>query len=286
MACIAVFSYLLARYRVSGVLDWRHPWRFLMMTMVVALSLLGGFRTSLACCSILFIIQFILEGLHRTRCVAIFAIVPIIGATILVPFSDKMPLSVQRCLSFLPLKIDSSVRANAEHSTQWRLEMWSILWPEVDKYFWEGKGYTASATDYFLTGEAVRRGYATDHEMMILAGDYHNGALSIIIPFGIWGVIAFLWFLAAGTRVLHLNFRYGDPELKQWNIALYAGFLTKIIVFFFIYGAVHSDMVAMVGLVGLGVSLNGGVCRKPTAQERESERVSMVSQEPVAALPG
>jgi hypothetical protein len=30
------------------------------------------------------------------------------------------------------------------------------------------------------------------------AGDYHNGPLSILIPFGLFGMIAFLWLLGAG----------------------------------------------------------------------------------------
>ena len=137
--------------------------------------------------------------------------------------------------------------------------MWQMLTPEISQHFWAGKGYTASATDYYLAVESVRRGYSQDYEMMILSGDYHNGSLSIIIPFGIWGVLAFLAFVIAALRLLYLNYRHGDPALQRINTFLLSFFITKLIIFIGVYGAIHQDIVLFAGIVGLSVSLNGGV---------------------------
>ena len=78
---------------------------------------------------------------------------------------------------------------------------------------------------------------------LALSGDYHSGPLSVILPFGIWGAIAFLWFLIAGIWALHHNRLYGDPALQTINTFLvFAVFLAKIITFILIFGALSSDM--------------------------------------------
>jgi hypothetical protein len=100
-----------------------------------------------------------------------------------------------------------------------------------------------------------------ENQGLALAGDYHSGPLSVILPFGIWGVIAFVWFLFAATRVLHANYRYGDPSLRMINTFLLAIFVARVILFFLIVGALNSDMLVFCGWLGLSVSLNGGVCR-------------------------
>ena len=90
-----------------------------------------------------------------------------------------------------------------------------------------------------------------------MVGNYHNGPLSILIPFGIYGAIAFVWFLVAGLRVLHRNWKLGDPALRTVNALLLAAFAARVVFFFFIFGSLHSDMVVFAGLLGLSVALNG-----------------------------
>ena len=105
------------------------------------------------------------------------------------------------------------------------------------------------------------RSAAESAEVAVYAGDYHSGPLSVIIPFGIYGAVALLWFLGAGVWVLRQNCRYGDPALHTINTFLLADFITRTFFFFFIFGALYSDLYHFTGLVGLGVSLNGGVAR-------------------------
>ena len=57
--------------------------------------------------------------------------------------------------------------------------------------------------DLYLTFEAARTGLISNYEGAMLAGDYHNGPLSILMPFGMFGAIAFLWLLGAGLKVLY-----------------------------------------------------------------------------------
>jgi hypothetical protein len=92
-----------------------------------------------------------------------------------------------------------------------------------------------------------------------VAGDYHNGPLSVVMPFGIWGVIAFVWLWVAGVRALYDNFRFGEESLRTVNTLLLALFVAQIVKFIFIFGALESDLMPFAAMLGLSVSLNGGI---------------------------
>jgi len=254
--------FLVMRYGVRGLIDYTRPWRLLSLVAVVGLSALGGFRSAIVLYALLLAIQFINEGLVRTRLFPVAVIAALLGFAALIPLAKHLPLSVQRSLSILQVPVSSAARFDADGSTRWRLEMWEVLKPEIPRYFWVGKGFTANATDYYLTQEMVRRGMVKDYEATILAGDYHSGPLSILIPFGIWGVLAFLWFVIASIRVLYRNYRYGAQELQKINTFLFSYFIAKLVFFLTIFGAIHLDLLTFVGIVGLSISLNGGVRRK------------------------
>ena len=108
----------------------------------------------------------------------------------------------------------------------------------------------------------------------LLVGNYHNGPLSILIPFGIYGAIAFVWFLAAGLRVLHRNWKFGSPALQNVNTLLLAVFVARTINFFCIFGSLHSDIAVFAGLLGLSVALNG-VAASPAQAEQPATGVEL-----------
>ncbi|MCX7888078.1 MAG: O-antigen ligase family protein, partial [Verrucomicrobiae bacterium] len=178
-----------------------------------------------------------------------------------VSFASKLPPTVQRTLSFLPLDIDPVIRMNADYSTEWRLQMWQSLLPTVPKYLLVGKGYAIDPT------ELSRAQYGSPGETAMgamIAGDYHNGPLTLLVPLGIWGAIAFFWFLAAAFRVLWNNYRYGDPTLHRINSFLLAYFAVRTLFYFFVFGSFPSELCLFTGTVALSISLNGGV-RQPVA---------------------
>ena len=57
-------------------------------------------------------------------------------------------------------------------------------------------------------------GLIDDYEGAILSGGYHSGGLSVLVPIGIFGAIAFVWLLGAGVKVLYCNHRYGGSEVE------------------------------------------------------------------------
>jgi hypothetical protein len=255
-AAIAIFCWLLSRYGVIGILDLSRPWRIAALLGVVIMGCLGGFRSMLLLMVAIFLILGCMERMWHSRAFLILLVGGTIAFAFLAAFANKLPFPVQRAISILPVEIDPVARLGAEWSTEWRLEMWKAVASEVPDYFFLGKGYTLSSAELALVMESTTRGYLENWAGSAMAGDYHNGPLSVIIPFGIWGAMAFLWVLYAGTRYLYKVYQDSSEELKGVNRFLLALFLARILFFFFVFGSFYNDFYHLTGILGLSVALN------------------------------
>lgn len=270
--------YILARHGIRGLFDFReswsfspirfrdgfgfnNPWRFLIFLFLLWISLLGGFRATVVILGLTFLIQFYLEGLFRSQLLPALLLVGTLLVAMCLPFVNKLPMTIQRSISFLPVEIDPVARYGAESTIEWRLRIWREVLPMVPQYLIVGKGYAINPGELNMSLDLARSSMDTA-QTALLSGDYHNGPLSLIIPLGLPGVFAFVWFLFAGFRVLLNNYRYGDPELFYINSFILAYFVGRTIFFFTIFGAFHGELMIFTGLVGLSVSINGGV-RQP-----------------------
>jgi hypothetical protein len=135
-AMLAVNCWLLAKFGIRGMLDVSKPWRLLVLLLSVGLNALSGFRSGLLFFGLLLAVQFLLEGLWKTRLLLVVVISAILGFLVILPLADKLPLSVQRTLSFLPVEINSAARLDAMASTEWRLQMWQVVSTQIPRYFW------------------------------------------------------------------------------------------------------------------------------------------------------
>jgi len=255
-ASFALIFWLLARFGTVGVFDLVRPWRLLLLLAGVVGLTLGGFRSAFLLTAGVFFILFSFEKLWRTRLSLVLLGLGLVAGIGLVGFADRLPLPVQRTLSFLPVKIDPVTRQMAEYSTEWRIEMWKSVLPEVPKYLLKGKGYSYSADDLFMTQMEGTRAGTVSYQAAAFAGDYHNGPLSVIIPFGAAGMLAFVWLLFAGSRFLYSVYREGPPELRGINRFILALFLARVLLFFFIFGSLTNDLFHFAGLLGFSVALN------------------------------
>jgi len=268
-AGMAVAFTLVARYGIEGLFDFKRLWRMALFVLAIVLCGLGGFRSHIILVGLTILLAFIFEGLARTRLMPIALLGVVLTGALTVAFSDRLPLSIQRCLALFPVKIDPMARMSAESSTIWRLEIWQSLLPQIPRYLFLGKGLTFDSNDLAMYKTLSNQQVGGDiGGELTLAGDYHNGPLSLIIPFGIWGAIGFIWFLVASTKVLWRNYKYGDPEIQKTNTFLLCYFIAKTIVFFVIFGGFYTDLFTFVGLVGFSISLNGGVAQAAPAPVR------------------
>ncbi len=262
-ASLAVFCWLLARYGIIGVLSFSRPWRPALLLLSIMGGTFGGFRFTLVLMATILGILFFLEKLWRTRLVLVLAAVGVLGCAGLAAFSDRLPLTVQRSLSFLPIKIDPLTKAYAETSTQWRVDMWKTLLPEVPRYLLKGKGYSLSADDLFLAQMQSYRSGSSSYEEHAFAGDYHNGPLSVLIPFGAIGLLTFGWLIFAGARFLYTMYREGAPELRRLNAFLLALYLARVLMFCFVFGSLYLELFYFTGILGFSVALNVAGKRQP-----------------------
>jgi len=69
----------------------------------------------------------------------------------------------------------------------------------VPRYLLLGKGYSINPSDLEMAGAARFAHTAESGGVAIIAGDFHSGPLSLLIPLGIFGAIGFIWFLIALT---------------------------------------------------------------------------------------
>jgi O-antigen ligase len=252
---LAAFCALLARYGLRGVLDTTKPWRFGAFCFVVVGSVSGGFRSALVLCLMTFALLFYLERLHHTRLLLPVLLVSLVGGGMMILFATRLPLSFQRSLAVLPfVQIDPLARMSADTSSEWRLQIWREMMPQIPQYLLVGRGYAFSGTEQAQMGK-------NDIETTELSGDYHNGPLSTILTFGLFGSIAFIWLLVAGMRVLYQNYQFGDPAYHHMNTFLFAYFIVKVVFFFTVFGGFHSDLPMFLGMLGLSISLNGGVAK-------------------------
>jgi hypothetical protein len=256
---------------VRGILDLGKPWRLALAGLFLGAGLYGGYRSFIGVMILLFAITFFLEGLHRTRYALVVVLLGLLCLVGLISFGTKLPLPVQRALSFLPIEFQPMVKQDARGSLDWRLEMWKNLTPQIPRYLLKGKGYALDPGDLYMASVNSALGLGPERaEGASLAGDYHNGPLSVVIPFGLWGVLAFGWFLIAAARVLYLNCIHGDPTLRTINRLLFACFIARTFFFIILVGSLDADLPYLAGLIGMAVSLNGETRDSAQAEEFEA----------------
>lgn len=278
-ACLAIVSFVLARHGVRGLFvlsePWsfvpfrlrggfglNHPWRLLVFLAMIWVTLMGGYRSVAIILALTFGFQFYFEGLFRTRLLPVLVLGGVLALAISLPMVNRLPVTIQRSLSFLPVEVNAEARYAAEASSEWRLRIWREVLPLVPQYLILGKGYAINPLELEMVTDNAARTGGDSGEGSIMVGGYHNGPLSVIIPLGIFGALGVLWFLGAGFRVLLSNFRHGDVDLLQINTFLLSYFLARVVEFCVVFGSLTDELTIFTGLIGLSVSLNGGL-RKP-----------------------
>lgn len=277
-AATGVMCFILARYGVGGILPfgerWRflplqfrggfginQPWRIWVVLNIMVVALMGGFRSVPITLAMLCIFLFFFEGLHRTRLFPVLLLLGVLAMAIAIPFVDRMPFTIQRSLSFLPIEVSPLARENAAASSEWRVKIWREVIPTIPQYLLVGKGYAIDAREQEVEASLAEFKQDTQGDGAKRASDFHNGPLSLIIPLGIFGTIGFLWFMAAAFRVLLNNYRHGDPLNHRVNTFFLAYFVTKALFFFVIYGSFQNDLAMFTGMVALSAAINGGMCK-------------------------
>ena len=256
------YLWMLAFYGVRGIFMTGKIWRVALFGMTFVMIGLGGYRSLIMAALAVFIILFFMEKMHRSPLMFIFLLLGVVAVGLVIPFASRLPFVMQRGLSFLPLDFNQEAIASAEASSNWRIALWTGMAEQIPKYFFLGKGYALSLEDWSnIQSAAAGSGLGGENDNLAISSDFHNGPLSVIIPFGVWGVFAFIWIMGVGVWILFRNYRYGLPALQRSNRYLLAIFVTKFLIFMTVFGAFQGDLGTFLSLIGLSVALNYGVAK-------------------------
>lgn len=256
-AAAAGINWMLLRYGIRGLTSFERFWRLPLFGALLGIGLMGGFRSTLVLLIVILAFQFIFERLYQGRHLVGLVGVIVLTLALLIAVGDRLPLSIQRSLTFLPIEFSPIAREDARSTWEWRAEMWKVVIPEVPKYLLLGKGFSYSGTDFYLTSLAVSQGSLAAYEDTLISGNYHQGILTLIIPFGLPGFLAFAWFAAAGWWLLFSNYRRGRPELKHINTFLLSFYSARLLFYLTLYGQFDLDLIIFTSCVALGQAING-----------------------------
>lgn len=265
--CTALLCALLTGYTTREIFDLGKPWRLAIMVAAVTGAVFCGFRSIFILFFLILGIQCYFERVINGRVLIGAAVITPVLGFFLVAGADKLPMVVQRTLSFLPIPVSPEAKLIGERSTDWRLDVWKEALPDIPAHVLVGKGFAVDSTELEFSYINASRHYASSSEWVLTAGNYHSGPLSVIIPLGIWGVIGVVWFFIASVKYLYGNYKHGDSALRRINTMLLSVFIAKLIIFFVVFGAFSSELYMFTGLVGLSVAINGPASPEPVPSE-------------------
>ncbi|RYD84831.1 MAG: hypothetical protein EOP84_04390 [Verrucomicrobiaceae bacterium] len=295
---ITATGLLCALYRPMTLLMPWFPGRFIVFTASMLAVVFSGHRSALLAVMIIFAIASYYRGRIRDAMhlgmaggVMLFVLVLAQGRII------ELPFAIQRTLSWMPGEWNHQAVADAQGSTEWRLEMWKIALKDSgyinDKLLGDGFGFTKWDLAVINQSEVARRlglGNQLDYqESAMRVGNYHSGPITTLKFVGVVGSIlyyALIFGIAVYAHRLILRAR-GTP---YFFAALFIGI--PLVHFPFTYIVVFGafDAALPTTIFGLGViqAFERGldaivkleppttVSRKPVAIERQRPLVTRV----------
>lgn len=210
------------------------------LASVFLLALLSGGRSAIMAvlATSLGMGYLVMKKTSRRKYVAVILAAGFVVFLGLISFADRLPLSAQRALSWIPyIHISSIASVDAQNSTLWRLDLWKYAWEEVPRYVLVGKGFCFDPA--FMDSMSLRMdtGYGA-----FLVHNYHSGPLTLLLDLGVFGLIFWVAFI---VRVLYENLRAiqwinAKGLDRRYYYYLLAAYAWTIVSFLFVYGDVSS----------------------------------------------
>ncbi len=154
----------------------------------------------------------------------------------LIFYAEKLPLSAQRALSYIPgIKIDNRARINGTATLETRRILRTVGFQMIPQYFWIGRGFMMPSRDYSHIWDPT---YITMH---VNQGKFYNGFIGLMVNTGVFGTAAMLLFLAAGSylaiSIMGILRRYGcEDAFARVSCVVSSVWMANIIAFLFFHG--------------------------------------------------
>ena len=225
-----IFNYIFAKYPFCGII--LSPWKLLLVTSSIAAIALSGFRSAFIGC-MMFV--FAASVVYRQAIFLILLGGAVWGSFIYLShenkdFFDDWPHGVKRVLTVLPgVEInDRKVEQDAQHSSEWRLEMWRWAFDPskgyIKDYVWgDGFGFSQIGEQQRRVSVSLGLANSGDNRFFAEIGVWHNGAIVAIHRTGFVGFfIALSWMLILSVFSIKLCKSLVHYKNKEY---LYIGLL-------------------------------------------------------------
>lgn len=159
---------------------------------------------------------------------------------LLAAVADQLPVALQRAVSWIPgAEVSYEARRSATDSVNWRLAIWLLVLAEIPTYLWIGRGIAYAGSEYAAAAGANLM--AGEANWAIVAGYYHNGALSLLILFGLAGILVGLALtLCACVRHVRLTRRtWAEGRLRHYHRILTSWLVVQVVFYWIVYGDVQ-----------------------------------------------
>ncbi len=183
------------------------PWRLLLLLLAAACVMLSGSRTMMGTCPA--VVVFMCAARRQLLFVALLSAVSL-GAVYLASSEGllvKLPMGIQRAFYVLPgVKIQKHIATEAQHSSDWRFEMWKwAMDPRagyIHDYVWgDGFGDSLQGMRRDFTNMARGRIAEGDQEFFAARGLWHNGLITSINTVGYVGLAVILLVFITGIAM-------------------------------------------------------------------------------------
>lgn len=175
---------------------------------------LTGFRGRTLSLVLITLIFFFYRQRHKSKFMAAALGLLAIGWIGLILISPALPLGMQRAISYVPgTTIDEAMKSDAEGSIEWRIQIWDHCIKESAPYLLIGRGSA------FNVWEASKQVNSNDISTMspwfaFQTRSYHSGPLTLLIDYGIPGLMTGIWMTILCVRRL-MNYM---KRLAIWNV--------------------------------------------------------------------
>ncbi len=253
---------LCAKYNPITLLSPFYPFRVALFGIAILAIFLSGFRSVLLFAMVAFLLSTLLRGNVKDLWVAgagmllgLVALISVQGSLV------QLPMTVQRTLSWLPGDWNQQAVADAEGSTQWRVEMWGWAWNDdriLRDRTW-GQGFGLSIDDMNLIASSLMAGQGgetllggSDRENFMITGSFHSGPLSTIKYIGVVG-LALYYPLMCYMALLAWRLCIRARGTKAFTLALFVGIpiIYEPFNFVVVFGGLDSNYPQLLFWAGL-----------------------------------
>jgi O-antigen ligase/polysaccharide polymerase Wzy-like membrane protein len=231
---------LLTVVDLKKLLSLRGMWLWPAPVICLGLVLISGHRLGIVIIGLFVLFLAFIQRAYTPVRIWLLCMVAICGWFVLVEYSAEFPEGVQRTISWVPgVDIPEYVQKDAGNTLTWRMELWTEALKRLPRYWLIGKGYAFSGEE--MVGVAGANMTTAPLDWALISSSYHNGPISLLMGLGVFGLLTGCGFLI-GALVRHraiLKRKWKDPKLKQCHQVVYAMFLTYVVIFFTLFGAVE-----------------------------------------------